>query len=253
MIKVENGRVNAKDVYEFVEVKSRFNDWLNNCIEAADLKDGKDFYYFFSKSPFGRPSKECSFTIDAAKEVCLVSATAKGKALRRYFIDLGNKAENLELMTVKQAAMAFKVVSALRYVSEQKAAFEMHQNAYIAANDTTDKNVYAEFAKYRAKIVGWDKAKIDEALNKYLQLNYGYSKHLASSNTQTKLSAIDLPEAIRVATLDFLSAKGENSEIAQRFATLCKNLAAELELKPEKNRMPNIFKEKDDNSIKSLN
>lgn len=251
MIKVENGRVNAKDVYEYVQVGTQFSKWVQRCIEYADLKEGKDFWSVLTKSTFGRPSTEYSFTVEAAKEVCLVSATSKGKELRQYLIKLGNQAENLELVTVKQAALAFKVVHALKYISEQKTAYDMHQKAYIAKHGESS-NAYSDFARYRAQIVGWDKAKIDAALEKYLQLNFGYSTGIAKKNMQTKLSVMDLPEAIRVATLDYLNAKGTESELSERFANLCKNLAKELNLEPESDRKPNLFKGKDDNSIKAI-
>jgi anti-repressor protein len=250
MIKVNsNNKVNARDIYIFVDVKTRFNDWISNCINYADLQEGKDFYSKFSKSTGGRRSVDYELTIEAAKEVCIVSATPRAKELRRWLIGLSTQVENLELITVKQAAFAFKVINCLKYIDNQKQAYKDHQSTFIADNSgkLDSKFIYAEFSKYRAKITGWDKAKTDEAITKYLNDHSGYNKSkVLAKDTQTKLSIIDISEAIRVAVLDILFSQHEGEEMAKNFANLCKRMAKEMEVRPEKENKTNLFKEKED-------
>ena len=54
----ENGKVTAKDIYYFVEVKTQFNKWVTRCIDTADLKLNKDFWKEKTKSTGGRPAIE---------------------------------------------------------------------------------------------------------------------------------------------------------------------------------------------------
>jgi phage anti-repressor protein len=247
MIKVnENNLINAKDIYSFVEVKTRFNDWINNCIDYADLKENKDFYKKLSKSTGGRPAMDYEFTIIAAKEICIVSATLKAKELRRWLISLSEKVENLELITVKQAAFAFKVINCLKYVENQKACYSAHQTAFIETHKEIDsKFIYSEFAKYRANIVGWNKQQTNEAIERYLSEHVGYNKaKLRAANMQTQLSVFDISEAIKTAVLDILYANNTEIEMAQNFASLCKNLSSEMKIEPSKNET-NLFQSKE--------
>jgi len=243
----EDNKVNAIDIYQYAEVKTRFDMWIKRCIEYADLEKDKDFCTVLVKSNGGRPSTHYYFTLDAAKEVCLVSETKKAKELRRWLIKLSNQKENLELITVKEAAFAVKVINCLRYIENQKEAYTLHQTKFVNENiDILNKKyIYSEFAKYRTNITGWDKSKVDAAIDIYLNQHVGYNRNkIDKKDMQTKLSIMDIGEAIRVACLDILYSKNTDENLADRFSILCKNLAKEMKIQPEKKNENNIFHEK---------
>ena len=246
MLKInDNKRINAKDIYSFVEAKTEFHKWIKRCINYADLKENIDFWSKLGESTGGRPLTSYEFTINAAKEVCIVSATSKAKELRRWLIEIGSKRENLELVTVKEAAFAMKVVNCLKFIDNQKEAYSLHKNSFVEENNNTinPKFIYAEFAKYRAKIVGWDKDKTDKAINEYLNNHSGYNRNkVLTKDMSTKLSVIDIGEAIRVAVLDILYSKKEDETLANNFSVLCKNLAKEMQIEPDKTNNVNLFK-----------
>lgn len=246
MIKINDKKqVNAKDIYAFVEVKTPFHKWVKRCIDYSDAKENKDFWTVLSESTGGRPEKEYLFTVDAAKEMCIVSHTSKAKELRRWLISLSEKTENLELITVKQAAFAVKVINCLKYIENQKEAYSLHKNAYCSGHED-NKYIFAEFSKYREKITGWNKEKVDNAINDFLSTHSGYNRNkLMNSNMQTKHSAMDISEAIRVAVLDILYSKNENEDMAQKFSNLCKRLAVEMKIEPEKGNNTNLFRSKE--------
>jgi len=248
MIKInENNFADAREIYNFIGVKSRFNDWFKNSIDFIGAKQGKDFYQKISKSSGGRPSIEYEISLDCAKELCLVQRTEKSKELRQWLISLSNKVENLELMTVKQAAFAVKVINCLKYIENQKEAKEIHKNSFVSKHiDITSPNyIYAEFEKYRSRIIGWDKKSVDESIQKYLNEHSGYNRaRVDKTNMQTKLSIMDIGEAVRVACLDILYSKNADENIALNFSNLCKNLANEMKIQPEKKNETNLFHEK---------
>lgn len=257
MLKInENNKVDAREIYDFIGVKSRFNDWFKNSIDFIGAKEGKDFYKKNSKSTGGRPSIEYDVTIECGKELCLTQRTDKSKELRRWLIDLSNKTENLELVTVKQAAFAVKVINCLKYVENQKEAYKIHQTKYLAEkiDICNPKYIYSEFSKYRANIVGWDKNKVDEAIGKYLSEHSGYNmSKIDKTDMQTKLSIMDIGEAVRVACLDILYSKDTDEHLADRFSILCKNLAKEMQIIPEKRNENNLFRGKEAlDSVKEL-
>src|SRR3972149_8568819 len=245
----KKNRVFGEEIHKAIESKNKnYRDWLNDKIKYADLKEEKDFFGILLKSSGGRPKTQYEFTLDAAKEICLLERNEKAKQIRRWLIDLSNKTENLELITVKQAAFAVKVINCLKYVENQKEAYNLHQTKYIAENIDicSPKYIYSEFAKYRANIVGWDKLKVNEAIGKYLNEHSGYNRsRIDKSNIQTKLSIMDIGEAVRVACLDILYSKDTNEHLADRFSILCKNLANEMQIIPEKRNESNLFREKE--------
>ena len=208
------------------------------------------------KSTGGRPSVDYEFTLDAAKEICLLERNEKGKQIRKWLIEISKQRDNLELVTVKEAAFAFKVVNCLRYIENQKEAYSIHKNSFVEENNDkiNPKYIYAEFAKYRAKITGWDKERTDKAINEYLNEHSGYNRtKLLKNDMPTKLSVMDIGEAIRVAVLDILYSKNEDSTLAENFSILCKNLAKEMEIQPDKQNSKNLFRDKEQiESVKSI-
>lgn len=80
--------VNARELYEFLEVSTRFNDWIERRIKKYGFMAGQDFYSLLSKSTGGRPSTEYYLTIDTAKELSMVENNERGRQVRRYFIEV---------------------------------------------------------------------------------------------------------------------------------------------------------------------
>ena len=253
MLKInENNKINAKDIYAFVEVKTVFHVWIKRCIDTADLKLNEDFSTNLIESTGGRPATEYQFTIQAAKEICLISATSKAKELRRWLISLDEKRSNLELMTVKEAVFAMKVVNCLKYIVNQKESRKLHESSFISDNNDKieSKFINAEFNKYRSKIIGWNKDQTDKAIEEFLNTHTGYPKNKVKSlDMSSKLSIMDIGEAIRVAVLDILYANHDSTDMAVNFSNLCKNLANEMKVEMDKENHVNLFRDKKEDIV----
>ncbi|MDY3317492.1 antA/AntB antirepressor family protein [Riemerella anatipestifer] len=86
----DNKFVSARELYHFLEVKSKFSEWINRRIEEYGFIEGQDYICFseISEKPQGgRPAVEYSIILDMAKELSMVERTEKGKQARRYFIE----------------------------------------------------------------------------------------------------------------------------------------------------------------------
>jgi phage anti-repressor protein len=252
-----NNMVLGEEIHAKIESKLKdYSIWVKRKIEDADLKEGEDFSTILLESTGGRPKTQYEFTLDAAKEICLLEKNHKGKDIRRWLIKLSTQRENLELVTIKEAAFAMKVVNCLKYIENQKESYTIHKNTFAQENaDTLDpKFIYAEFSKYRAKIVGWDKEKADQAIQAYLLNHAGYNRaKLIKKDMSTKLSIMDIGEAIRVAVLDILYSKHEDSKMAENFSILCKKLAKEMGVSAEKENQKNLFRDKEKiDSVKQI-
>jgi len=90
--------VDARELHNKLDVKSRFNDWIINRINQYDFVENDD-YVRYSNFSNGKnqsltnpnPKQEYSITFDMAKELALVENNERGRQIRRYFI----KAEQL--------------------------------------------------------------------------------------------------------------------------------------------------------------
>jgi len=65
--------VSARELHEFLEVGTRFNDWFARMKEYG-FSEGTDFYSFLSKTTEqgGRPATDYVLTLDMAKELCMI-------------------------------------------------------------------------------------------------------------------------------------------------------------------------------------
>lgn len=123
--------VSARDLHEFLGVKSRYNDWFRNMTQYG-FTEGVDFYSIFSKtSPTengGRPQTDAALTIDMAKEICMVTRNEKGKQARLYFIQLEKDWNSPEKVMARALKIADAKINALtesnRALTENNAALQ---------------------------------------------------------------------------------------------------------------------------------
>ena len=84
----EVNSVDARGLWEFLEVKTRFNDWITRQIKQYNFVINSDFCMFMSKSSGGRRREDYTISIDMAKELSMVEKNQKGKEARKYFIKM---------------------------------------------------------------------------------------------------------------------------------------------------------------------
>ena len=99
--------VNARELHEKLEVKTKFVEWMKRAIDKYGFEDGVDFISFLGKSTGGRPSAEYQVTVDMAKELCMLDDSEKGRQFRKYFIECERKATK-QLSTLDQIAIIAK-------------------------------------------------------------------------------------------------------------------------------------------------
>lgn len=85
----------GRDLHAFLEVKTKFADWMLARIEKYGFVAGQDFVTYSESSEKGRPFTEYALTLDTAKEVAMVEGNEKGKEARRYFIECEKQLQQL--------------------------------------------------------------------------------------------------------------------------------------------------------------
>jgi anti-repressor protein len=83
----EVNAVNARELHQFLEVKSEFRNWIKNRIKEYDFIENQDFISNGKNLPNGGRSIEYYISIDMAKELSMVERNEKGRQARKYFIE----------------------------------------------------------------------------------------------------------------------------------------------------------------------
>jgi len=117
---VEQGNerlVNARDLYEKLGVKSRFNDWINNRIKDYGYIEGEDYFFEKLKNPKGQSLHEYQLTVETARELAIVENNEKGREIRKYLIERA-RAWNTPEMVIKRARQAGAIILTEKEVEE---------------------------------------------------------------------------------------------------------------------------------------
>ena len=83
--------VNARDLWDFLESKKDFSEWIKQQIKSLDLEEDFDYCSFplkVKREIGGTVQIEYILTLDVAKHIAMASRTKKGKEVRQYFIDI---------------------------------------------------------------------------------------------------------------------------------------------------------------------
>lgn len=90
--------VDARALHSVLGVKKKFTDWFSEQVERLQLIESQDFKFIQSdgKNPLGgRPSQNFVLSIDAAKSIAISSHCLTGKLVRKYFLFMERKAQEL--------------------------------------------------------------------------------------------------------------------------------------------------------------
>ena len=110
----------ARDLHEFLEVKTAYKDWFPRMFEYG-FAEGEDYCSFLSDRSDGLPGKprqDAQLTIDMAKEICMLQRNERGKQARQYFLQLERKWNSPEAVMSRALRMAeerlerFKAINA---------------------------------------------------------------------------------------------------------------------------------------------
>mgnify|MGYP002741509887 CR=1 FL=1 len=115
--------VNARELHAFLEVQTRFNDWIKNRVDEYGFIENQDFIAFTENLVNGGRRIEYALSLDMAKELSMVERNEKGKRARQYFIDCEKRLSGslkIDFNDPLQAAKAFIEAETARRDAERK-------------------------------------------------------------------------------------------------------------------------------------
>lgn len=86
--------VNAREIHEFLEVKTKFADWIKRAIEKYDFIENQDFT-ILKNGNGSNAFIDYIVTLEMGKELAMLENNPKGKEIRKEFIDFELKGKTL--------------------------------------------------------------------------------------------------------------------------------------------------------------
>lgn len=117
--------VNARELHKSLGVAKDFSTWVKAQIKRADLTENEDYLKLTQKgelSATGQTVTEYHLTIEAGKNLAMLSGTAKGKEVRAYFIECERK-----VIDARPAPIAASPAQMLVIMANQFLAVEQEQ------------------------------------------------------------------------------------------------------------------------------
>jgi anti-repressor protein len=113
-IKDNQQLVRGRDLHSFLEIGTRYNDWINRVVEKYDFTENKDFIAITQKRVTAQ-GNETEFenhlmTIATAKEISMVANTEKGKLARQYFIKCEEAWNSPEMILARANQIQAKMI-----------------------------------------------------------------------------------------------------------------------------------------------
>lgn len=138
--------VSARQLHKTLEVKTRFSQWVEQNFKI--LEEGYDFTSVVGTTVVNngavREIQDYALSLDAAKNLAMVSKTDKGKEVRQYFIQVEKDFNSPEKIMARALLMADKKVHKLEAQIEADRPKVLFANA-IEASETSI--LIGDFAK----------------------------------------------------------------------------------------------------------
>lgn len=147
LIKVEINKnheqiVSARLLYKYLEVKSRFNDWINNRIDKYGFIEG-EYYTKILVQRISRVVEQYDYfiKIDMAKELSMIENNEKGSIARKYFIQCMDKWNSSKMILIKADQIKSKMID--NYQKEiKKIILELEYKNEVIKGVTENIDVY---------------------------------------------------------------------------------------------------------------
>jgi len=200
LIEVKDGKVNARGLWQFLEIGKEFANWIKDLIQKYDFLEGEDFDKIVK--PQENNKKDYLLEIDTAKEIAMVSNTENGKKARRYFIECEKKLKeksqpNKQLSTVDVLELATNEIKKLKKENEKLAS----ENTSLASRDIQPKT-QKEYKWVKQEVQNDRGRTINYYVNKHF-FNGSYSQaHKEAKEAFRRETGIKLPSKAKMMSLD---------------------------------------------------
>lgn len=125
--------VSARELYEFLEVKTEFSKWCTRMFEYG-FEEDKDYSLVKIGERSAHNKTDYALTLDTSKEIAMLQRSDKGKQARQYFLECERamkQAAPVAISIEDALIQQLQVTKAIRIEQEQLRAKQIEQDARI--------------------------------------------------------------------------------------------------------------------------
>lgn len=154
----EVNAVDARELWVFLEVETRFNDWIKKRIDDYEFTCNSDYLVLSNPNykGIGNAPVEYTISLDMAKELSMVERNEKGREARKYFLECEKKLKSQAPPIPKTYAEALRIAADQAERIEQQQAQIEHDRPKVefakVVEGTTEKISIGAMAKLSGKI-----------------------------------------------------------------------------------------------------
>ncbi|MGO0986683.1 phage antirepressor KilAC domain-containing protein [Clostridioides difficile] len=146
--------LSARDLHEFLEVGSRYNDWFNRMI-GYGFVENEDFISLTQKKVTAQGNEieyiDHVIKLDMAKEIAMIQRNEKGKQARKYFLQIEKDWNSPEKVMARALIVANKTIEKKsREIEEKDKVIQLQQPKVLFADSVAsskDSILIGELAK----------------------------------------------------------------------------------------------------------
>ncbi|HBG0818827.1 phage antirepressor KilAC domain-containing protein [Clostridioides difficile] len=136
--------LSARDLHEFLEVGSRYNDWFNRMI-GYGFVENEDFISITQKKVTAQGNEteyiDHVIKLDMAKEIAMIQRNEKGKQARKYFLQIEKDWNSPEKVMARALIVANKTIEKKsREIEEKDKVIQLQQPKALFADAVSASN-----------------------------------------------------------------------------------------------------------------
>ncbi|EGT3655798.1 phage antirepressor KilAC domain protein [Clostridioides difficile CD149] len=136
--------LSARDLHEFLEVGSRYNDWFNRMI-GYGFVENEDFISITQKKVTAQGNEteyiDHVIKLDMAKEIAMIQRNEKGKQARKYFLQIEKDWNSPEKVMARALIVANKTIEKKsREIEEKDKVIQLQQPKVLFADSVASSN-----------------------------------------------------------------------------------------------------------------
>lgn len=147
----EINSVNAREIHEYLKVKTKFADWIKRAIEKYDFIENQDFT-ILKNGNGSNAFIDYIVTLEMGKELAMLENNPKGKEIRKEFIDFELKGKTL----INQQSQEIQILQGMlntiskmdNRVTELEQTRRLENWQELSLIDTKNKKVYSIAEKH---------------------------------------------------------------------------------------------------------
>jgi len=157
----------ARELHEFLEIKTHFKDWFPRMCEYGFTEEVDYTPLIFEHPQNRQKTMDYQITIPMAKELCMIQRTEKGKMARQYFIALEKAWNTPEMVMSRALKMADITIKNLQIENSRlSVANTIMQPKADYFDELVDRNLLTNFRDTAKELKIGEKIFINFLLNK---------------------------------------------------------------------------------------